>query len=57
MGYGVQLRHYDAVEQALLEMIKRVTGSEFSTDVRLAWSRVYGELTGVMLEGARSESA
>ncbi|MCM2255420.1 MAG: protein kinase [Vicinamibacteria bacterium] len=51
-GYGVELRHYDSVEQALLEMVRRITGQEFSADVRLAWARIYSELTAVMLEGA-----
>ncbi len=51
-GYGVELRHYDSVEQALLEMVRRVTGQEFTADVRLAWARIYSELTAVMLEGA-----
>jgi serine/threonine-protein kinase len=51
-GYGVELRHYDSVEQALLEMVRRMTGQEFTADVRLAWARIYSELTAVMLEGA-----
>jgi hemoglobin-like flavoprotein len=33
---GVELRHCDAVEQALLEMVRRLTGEEFSHDVRLS---------------------
>ena len=52
VGYGVELRHYDAVEQALLEMVRRVTGEDFSHDVRLAWARIYSELTAEMLQGA-----
>jgi len=48
-GYGVEPHHYDAVEQALLEMLRRVIGDDFTLDVRLAWTRIYGEMSAVML--------
>jgi class 3 adenylate cyclase/hemoglobin-like flavoprotein len=51
-GYGVRLQHYDSVEQALLETIRRMIGDAFTLDVRLAWSRIYNELVRIMLEGA-----
>jgi hemoglobin-like flavoprotein len=51
-GYGVQLRHYDAVEQALLETIRRMIGDAFTLAVRLAWSRIYNDLARIMLEAA-----
>jgi ferredoxin/hemoglobin-like flavoprotein/tRNA A-37 threonylcarbamoyl transferase component Bud32 len=57
VAYGVELRHYDAVEQALLEMVRRLTGQEFSHDVRLAWARIYSELTAEMLQGSQSPAA
>jgi class 3 adenylate cyclase/hemoglobin-like flavoprotein len=49
-GYGVQLRHYDSVEQALLETVQRMLGERFTLDVRLAWSRIYNQIAGVMIE-------
>ncbi|HEY2738419.1 MAG TPA: protein kinase, partial [Thermoanaerobaculia bacterium] len=57
VGYGVQLHHYDAVEQALLEMIRRMIGEAFTLDVRLAWSHIYNELVRVMLAGAEKPAA
>lgn len=48
-AYGVEPYHYDAVEQALLEMLRRSIGDDFTLDVRLAWTRIYGELSAVML--------
>jgi class 3 adenylate cyclase/hemoglobin-like flavoprotein/tRNA A-37 threonylcarbamoyl transferase component Bud32 len=56
-GYGVQLRHYDAVEQALLETIRRMIGDAFTLDVRLAWSRIYNDLARIMLEAAEAPAA
>jgi len=53
-GYGVQLKHYDAVEQALLETIRRMIGDAFTLDVRLAWSRIYNDLARIMLEAAET---
>src|SRR6185369_921789 len=57
IGYGVQLHHYDAVEQALLEMIRRMIGDAFTLDVRLAWSHIYNELVRIMLAGAEKPAA
>ncbi|MFL6201814.1 MAG: protein kinase domain-containing protein [Thermoanaerobaculia bacterium] len=51
-GYGVGLRHYDSVEQALLEMVRQMLGEAFSLDIRLAWSRTYNRLAKVMIEAA-----
>ncbi len=53
-GYGVELRHFDAVEQALLETFRQLLGSAFTTDVRLAWSRVYNQLAKIMIEAMES---
>ncbi len=49
-AYGVQLRHFDAVEQALLETFRQLLGPAFTDDVRLAWSRIYNQLAGIMIE-------
>ncbi len=50
VDYGVELRHYDAVEQALLETFRQVLGKRWSVDLRLAWSAVYNQLAGIMIE-------
>jgi class 3 adenylate cyclase/hemoglobin-like flavoprotein len=57
VGYGVEPSHYASVEAALLEMVRRMSGEEFGIDVRLAWARIYSELTAVMLEGAADPAA
>ena len=51
-AYGVELRHYDAVEQALMETFRQLLGEHFTTDVRLAWSGVYNELARMMIEAS-----
>ena len=51
-SYGVETHHSDAVEQALLEMLRRSIGDDFTLDVRLAWTKIYGELCAVMLGSA-----
>ncbi|HKI06605.1 MAG TPA: protein kinase [Thermoanaerobaculia bacterium] len=48
-GYGVQVRHFDAVEQALLETVQRMMGERFTLDVRLAWTRIYNQLAAIMI--------
>jgi len=53
-SYGVELRHYDSVEQALLEMVRQMLGDAFSLDIRLAWSRTYNRLAKVMIEAGLS---
>lgn len=49
-GYGVQLKHFDSVEQALLETVQRMMGERFTLDVRLAWTRIYNQLAAIMIE-------
>jgi serine/threonine protein kinase/class 3 adenylate cyclase/hemoglobin-like flavoprotein len=49
-GYGVQIRHFDSVEQALLETVQRMMGERFTLDVRLAWTRIYNQLASIMIE-------
>lgn len=49
-GYGVELRHFDAVEQALLETPRQMLGERWDVDLRLAWSAVYNRLAKVMIE-------
>jgi ferredoxin/hemoglobin-like flavoprotein/tRNA A-37 threonylcarbamoyl transferase component Bud32 len=56
-GYGVELRHYDMVEQALIETIRRMLGPGFTMDVRLAWSRIYNEIARIMLDASEGAAA
>ena len=55
-GYGVEVKHFDAVEQALLETVQRMMGERFTLDVRLAWTRIYNQLAWIMIE-AMGEAA
>lgn len=54
-GYGVRLQHYDSVEQALLETFRLLLGEAFTVDLRLAWSQIYNQMVGIMIEGATLE--
>ena len=52
-GYGVELHHYDAVEQALLEMLRQMLGQAFTVELRLAWSNIYSKLASIMIDASR----
>lgn len=52
-GYGVELHHYDAVEQALLEMLRQMLGQAFTVELRLAWSHIYSQLASIMIDASR----
>ena len=56
-GYGVRDAHYATVGAALLWTLERGLGSGFGTDVRDAWTAVYGTLAAAMQQGARGERA
>jgi hemoglobin-like flavoprotein len=49
--YGVQPRHYELVGIALLWMLGQVLGEAFDTDMRQAWTEVYGLLSTTMQGG------
>jgi len=51
--YGVVDDHYDTVGAALLWTLEQGLGSEWSLEVKAAWSSAYALLTDVMREGAR----
>ncbi len=53
-GYGVQVKHFDSVEQALLETVQRMLGERFTLDVRLAWTRIYNQLASIMIEAMQT---
>ena len=55
--YGVEERHYKAVERALIETLAAMLGSAFTPQLREAWHEAIAELTGVMIEAARQAAA
>jgi hemoglobin-like flavoprotein len=50
--YGVKDHHYDTVAEALLWTLERGLGSDFTPDVKNAWTAVYGVLASTMKEAA-----
>ena len=51
--YGVTDGHYDTVGAALLWTLEQGLGSEWSLEVKAAWSGAYALLADVMREAAR----
>src|SRR5262245_712835 len=51
--YGVTDAQYDTVGAALLWTLEQGLGSEWSPEVKAAWSRAYNLLANVMREAAR----
>lgn len=47
-GYGVEVRHFDSVRDALLWALADTYGAEFTADVREAWSEAYALVASVM---------
>lgn len=54
VGYGVQEAHYATVGAALLKTLAQGLGEEFTPPVREAWTQVYGLVSRVMIDAARS---
>lgn len=54
VGYGVREAHYATVGAALLKTLAEGLGEDFTPSVRDAWVQVYGLVSGVMIEAARS---
>jgi hemoglobin-like flavoprotein len=54
VGYGVQEAHYATVGAALLQTLSQGLGEKFTPAVREAWTQVYGLLSEVMIDAARS---
>jgi hemoglobin-like flavoprotein len=53
-GYGVDERDYPKMRAALLTTLEEQLGAEFDSGTRAAWTRVYDELAGLMMEGGAS---
>lgn len=50
-GYGVAERHFETVGEALLWTLAQGLGPAFTTEVRAAWTAVYGVLAAQMQMG------
>ena len=51
-SYGVQPRHYETVETALILSLDLSLGEAFTPEARAAWQAVYAFLTGAMQAGS-----
>ena len=52
LRYGVEIGHYAAVGQALIETLEKGIGTEFTQEDAAAWGRVYGLLVDIMTRAA-----
>ncbi len=52
-GYGVKDEHYATVGGALLDMLAETLGSEFTPEVRAAWTALYSAVETTMKAGAK----
>ena len=50
--YGVDPGHYPAVGQALIDTLNTGLGDAFTDEDAAAWGRVYGVLSGIMIDAA-----
>ncbi len=55
--YGVQDAHYDTVGAALLWTLEQGLGPAFDSELRAAWTEVYGILADTMKAAAAAEAA
>jgi hemoglobin-like flavoprotein len=52
-GYGVREEHYATVGAALLWTLEKGLGSEFTPEVRAAWTKTYTLLSTTMINAAQ----
>ncbi len=52
VDYGVRPEHYAPVGAALIWVMERSLGDDFTDEVRAAWFAVYDALSGLMIEAA-----
>jgi hemoglobin-like flavoprotein len=50
--YKVEASHYDTVGAALLATLEAGLGADFTTEVKEAWTSVYGTMSTVMIEAS-----
>ena len=56
-GYGVRDQHYDTVAVALLWTLEQGLGSDFTPEVKDAWTAAYSVLAGAMKHAAATAAA
>ena len=56
-GYGVLPAHYNIVGAALLKTLEQGLGEHFTPQVNAAWAKVYGVMSGVMLDACETAEA
>jgi len=56
-GYGVRDAHYTTVGSALLGMVEEVLGSDFTPEVKEAWTALYQAVEILMKRGAAAAAA
>lgn len=54
--YGVAAGNYGAVGQALIDTLDAALGADFTPEDAAAWGRVYGGLSGMMIDAAYSDA-
>ena len=52
--YGVTEDMYPWVGECLLATLAEIAGDDWSPEIEQAWTDAYGAITGLMLEGAKS---
>lgn len=55
-GYGVKDSHYDTVGGALLDTLQEGLGSYFTSEVKEAWTEVYGLIASTMINAVKKNS-
>lgn len=53
VGYGAKQEHYDMVGAALLKTFESHLGSDWTPNVKQAWTDAYGAIVDMMLVGAK----
>ncbi|MBL8302943.1 MAG: hemin receptor [Ideonella sp.] len=56
-GYGVRASHYDTVGAALLDTLAIGLGTQFTPEVRAAWTALYAHISLTMQSAAADVSA
>ena len=56
-GYGVAVEDYGPVGAALLWVLQRRLGEDWSAETELAWTRVYAFVAEAMLSGGGRDAA
>jgi hemoglobin-like flavoprotein len=57
VSYGTLSEHYPLVGSTLLKTFEEYLGSDWTPEVKRAWSDAYGAITEIMLEGAKETEA